>query len=77
MFANYELLLEFLGEFQSTGSCVKGTKTVAVSIIYFVCVSFSIGLGSSLSKHAFEIQEIVVPVSKKDIVLLLLQVGPA
>ena len=38
----------------------------------YVCVCFSVGLGSSLSKHAFDIQEMVVPVSDKDIVLLLL-----
>ena len=53
MLANYELLLEFLGEFQSAGGCAKGSKTVAINTIY---------LGSSLSKHAFNIQEMVVPV---------------
>ena len=36
MFAKYELLLEFPGEFQSTGSCAKGTDTVAIGTIYFV-----------------------------------------
>ena len=35
-----------------------------------VCVS--LGLGSSLSKHAFDIQEMVVPVLNRDIVSLLL-----
>ena len=36
----------------------------------YVCGS--VGLGSSLSKHAFDIQEMVVPVSNKDMVLFLL-----
>ena len=36
MFANYKLLLEFPGEFQSTDSCAKGTKTVAVGTIDFI-----------------------------------------
>ena len=34
------------------------------------CVS--LGLGSSLSKNAFDIQEMVIPVPNKDIVSLLL-----
>ena len=38
----------------------------------YVCVCVSVGLGSSLSKQAFDIQEMVVPVSNKDTVLLLL-----
>ena len=33
---------------------------------------FSVGLGSSLSKYAFDIQDIVAPVSNKDIVFVLL-----
>ena len=33
---------------------------------WHVCVSFSIGLGYSFSRHAFDIQEMVVPVSNKD-----------
>ena len=39
----------------------------------YVCVCVGVHLGSSLSKHAFDIQEIV-PVANKDIVLLLLTV---
>ena len=38
-----------------------------VSFTLYVCVCFSIGLGSSLSKHAFDIQEMVMPGSNKDI----------
>ena len=38
MFANYELLLKFLGEFQSTGGCAKGIETVAIGTIDFVCL---------------------------------------
>ena len=38
MFANYKLLLEFPGEFQNTDSCAKGTDTVAIGTIYFVCL---------------------------------------
>ena len=77
MFTNYEVLLEFLEEFQSTSSCAKGTETVAISSIYFVhvCVYVSVASGSSLSKHAFDIQDIVAPVSNKDIVLLLIVTG--
>ena len=72
MFTNYELLLKFLGEFQSTGSCAKGTETFAIGTIdFYVCVCVNVGLGSSLSKHVSDIQEIIVPVSNKDIVLLL------
>ena len=38
MFANYELLLEFLGEFQSTGGSAKGTETIAINTIDFACM---------------------------------------
>ena len=38
------------------------------STIYFVCVCFSVGLGSSFSKHALDMQEMVAPVPNKDIV---------
>ena len=40
----------------------------------YVCVCISVGLGSSLSEHAFDIQEMVAPVSNKDMVLFLLTV---
>ena len=73
MFANYEMLLEFPGRFESTDCCAKGTKTVAITpLTLYVCVCVSYGLGSSLSKHAFHIQEMVAPVSNKDVVSLLL-----
>ena len=57
MFANYELVLEFPGEFQNTGSCAKGTETVAIGTIYVVsvCVCVSVGLGSPFSKQTFDI----------------------
>ena len=38
----------------------------------YVCVCSNVGLGSSLSKHAFDIQEMIVPVSNKDMALFLL-----
>ena len=38
MFANYELLLEFLEEFHSTGGYPKGNEIVAIGTIDFVCV---------------------------------------
>ena len=38
----------------------------------YVCLSINDDLGSSLSKYAFDIQEMVVPVSNKDAVLFLL-----
>ena len=72
MFANYKLLLEFLGKYQGTGSCAKGTETLAISTTDFVCVCLSVGLGPSFSKHAFDIQEMVAPMSNKDIGSLLL-----
>ena len=36
---------------------------------------FNVSLGSSLSKHAFDIQEMVAPVLNKDMVLFLLIVA--
>ena len=45
---------------------------LSAPLTLYMCVCFSVGLGSSLSKHDFDIQEMVVPVSNKDIVLLLL-----
>ena len=39
MFTDHKLLLEFLGEFQSTDSCAKGTETVTIASIDFICVS--------------------------------------
>ena len=38
----------------------------------YVCVCTNAGLGSSLSKHAFDIQEMVAHVSNRDMVLFLL-----
>ena len=40
----------------------------------YVCVCINVGLGSSLSKHPFDIHEMAVPVSNKDMVLFLLVV---
>ena len=110
MFTNYELLLEFLGEFLNLHlhrhTCIKSMVLMATVLVplaelpvlwnsqrnsrvqvvlprgprllpsapltLYMCVCVSVGLGSSLSKHVFDIQEMVVPVSNKDIVLLLL-----
>ena len=46
--------------------------SVMLPVVTYMCVCVSVGLGSSLSKHDFDIQEMVAPVSKKDIVSLLL-----
>ena len=42
------------------------------TLYIFVCANF--GLGCSLLKHAFDIHEIVAPVSNRDTVLFLLMV---
>ena len=39
------------------------------TLYVFVCTN--VGLGCSLSKHAFDIQEIVTPVSNREMVLFL------
>ena len=75
MLTNYKLLLEFPGEFQRTDSCAKGTwlsPSAPLTLYVWDCVSF--GLGSILSKHAFDTQEVVAPVWNRDIVSLLLTV---
>ena len=36
----------------------------------YVCVCDNVGLGSYVSKHVFDIQEMVVPVANSNIVLL-------
>ena len=38
-------------------------------ITFYVCVCVNVGLGSSVLKHVFDMQEIVAPVSNSDIVL--------
>ena len=43
-----------------------------VPFTLYVCVCTNCGLGCSLSKHAFDIQEIVALVSNKEMVLVLL-----
>ena len=40
-----------------------------------VCVCTNDGLGCNLSKHAFDIQEIVTPVSNREMALFLLIAG--
>ena len=42
------------------------------SFTLYVCVCTNVGLGCSLSKHAFHIQEIVASVAKREMVLFLL-----
>ena len=42
------------------------------TLTLYVCVCVNVGLGSSLSKHVFDMQEMVASVSNKDIVLLFL-----
>ena len=41
----------------------------SASFTLYVFVCTTVGLGCSLSKHAFDIQEVVAPVSNRDIVL--------
>ena len=41
-------------------------------ITLYVCVCINVGFGPSFSKHAYDIQEMVVPVSNKGMVLFLL-----
>ena len=75
MFANYELLLEFLGEFQSMGVVPRGPRLLpSAPLTLYVCVCVNVSLGSSLSKHVFDIHEMVVPLSNKEIFVLLLTV---
>ena len=70
---NYKLLLGFMRKFQCTGGSAKGTWAVAIHTIdSILCFVTSGGLGSSLSKHAFDMQDIVAPVSNNDFVWLLL-----
>ena len=68
-------MLEFLWVFQSVGGCAKGTRTAAIGTIDFVCLCLSqCGFRIQFVKTCFDIQEMVAPVSNKDIVLLLLNV---
>ena len=41
----------------------------------YVCVAVNGGLGCNLSKHAFDMQEIVAPVSNKNTAWLLILTG--
>ena len=73
MFTNYELLLNFLGN-SRVHVVVPGELRLLQSAPFTlsVCVCINVSLGSSLSKHAFDMQEMVSPVSNKDMVLFLL-----
>ena len=72
MLAKYELL-KFLGEFKGTRGHSKRTEPVSIHSIYlWVFVSTNIGLGCSLLKLAFDIQEIVAPVSNREMVFFLI-----
>ena len=60
MFTDDELFLEFLREFKSTCGIPIGPRLfplVPFTLYVFVCAN--VGLGCSLLKHAFDIQEIV------------------
>ena len=51
----------------------RGLRLLCLALVtLYMCVCVSVGLGSSLSKHTFDIQKIVASVSNKNIVLLLL-----
>ena len=48
------------------------TLLLSAPFILYACVWTNTGLGCYLSKHVFDIQEIVAPVSNREMVLLLL-----
>ena len=50
----------------------RGPRLLLVPFTLYVYVCINVSLASSLSKHTFDIQEMVVPVSNKDMVLFLL-----
>ena len=65
----------FLGNSRVQVVVPRGPRLLPLApLTLYICVCVNVGLGSSLSKHLFDIQEIVAPVSNKDIVLLLLTV---
>ena len=65
----------FLGNSKVQVVVPRGLRLLPLApLTLYVCVCVNVGFGSSLSKHVFDIQEMVVPVSNKDIVLLLLTV---
>ena len=48
------------------------TLLLSAPLTLYVCVCVSVGFGSRLSKHAFDMEEMVAHVSNKNIVLFLL-----
>ena len=71
MFAN--CCLNFLGNSRVHVVVPQGPRLLPLaSFTLYIYVCINVGLGSSLSKHAFDIQEMVVPVSNKDMALFLL-----
>ena len=73
MFTNYELLLKFLGNSRIHVVVPRGPRLLlSAPFTLYVCVCINVSSGSSLSKYAFDIQEMVVPVSNKDMVSFLL-----
>ena len=73
MFENYELLLKFFGEIKGTCGHSDRTKTIVVaSFTLYLYVCTNAGLDCSLSKCAFDIQEIVAPMSNREMVLFSL-----
>ena len=63
----------FLGNSRVQVVVPRGLRLLpSASLTLYICVCGDVGLGSILSKHVFDIQEMAEPVSNKNIVLLLL-----
>ena len=73
MFGNYDLLLKFLGNLRVHVVFPRGPRLLpSAPLTLYVCVCTNSGLSGSLSKHAFDTQEMVAPVSNREMVLFLL-----
>ena len=64
---------DFWGNSRVYKVVLKGPRLLLLEpFTLYVCVWTNAGLGCSLSKHAFDMQEMVAPVSNREMVLLLL-----
>ena len=74
MFIDYELLLKLFEKlFKLQVVVPRGPRLLpSAQFTLYVCLVINRGLGSSLSKHVFGIQETVAPVSNEDTICLLL-----
>ena len=65
----------FLGNLKVQVVVLRGSRLLSLApLTLYVYVCVNVGFGSSLSKHVFDIQEMVAPVSNKDMILLLVTV---